>query len=402
MCFEFDALPPRVPADRAIPALIAGGAAAEILTLESADGTKFSAAFAECPEPIGGPAVIVLPDVRGLYRFYIDLAERFVTAGYHAVAIDYFGRTAGVGERDDSFDYITHTMQTNPAQVQADIAAAREPPGRANRRDDGRHDRVLLRRRTVRSGRREPAARSRRVISFYGTLVPRSFGADNPDFPAPLKRADEIRTPVLALFGGADPRDPARGHRGVRRRADALRRAARDPHLPRRAALLLRPLLRGTRRSVRRRLAARAGLPRQGRSRRGRLALPARDRSTSCRRVASSSSPIRAAGSAAELCQQLRGLLAAGVVLPDEEPVQARFSQAARVHGAGVALKERERDRAVQIPEQAQRTGPEPLKLRAQLVTQRGPGANQVLSCSGQRPERLSLIAVGLQARKRW
>ncbi len=102
-------------------------------------------------------------------------------------------------------------------------------------------------------------------------------------------------------------------------------------------------------------------------------------------------------GSAAELCQQLRGLLAAGVVLPDEEPVQARFSQAARVHGAGVALKERERDRAVQIPEQAQRTGPEPLKLRAQLVTQRGPGANQVLSCSGQRPERLSLIAVGLQ-----
>ena len=36
MCFEFDALPPRVPADRAISALIAGGAAAEILTLESA------------------------------------------------------------------------------------------------------------------------------------------------------------------------------------------------------------------------------------------------------------------------------------------------------------------------------------------------------------------------------
>ena len=51
----------------------------------------------------------------------------------------------------------------------------------------------------------------------------------------------------------------------------------------------------------------------------------------------------------------------------------------------------------MQIPEQAQRTRPEPRKLRAQLVGQRGPGANQVLSCSGQRPQRLGLIAVGLQ-----
>jgi carboxymethylenebutenolidase len=125
MCFEFDALPPRVPEDRVIPAL-AGGAGAERLTLESADGTPFAAALAECPEPTGGPAVIVLPDVRGLYRFYVDLAERFVTAGHHAIAIDYFGRTAGVDERDDEFDFMTHTMQTTPAQVQADIAAARE------------------------------------------------------------------------------------------------------------------------------------------------------------------------------------------------------------------------------------------------------------------------------------
>jgi hypothetical protein len=46
----------------------------------------------------------------------------------------------------------------------------------------------------------------------------------------------------------------------------------------------------------------------------------------------------------------LAGLLAAGVMLPDQEPVQARCSQAMRVGGAGVALKERERDPAMQIP----------------------------------------------------
>ena len=84
-------------------------------------------------------------------------------------------------------------------------------------------------------------------------------------------------------------------------------------------------------------------------------------------------------------------------MLPGQEPVQARFSQAARVRGAGVTLQERERDPAVQIPEQAQRTRPEPRKLRAQLVGQRGPRADEILSCSGQRPERLRLVAVRLQ-----
>jgi carboxymethylenebutenolidase len=203
MCFEFDALPPYVPGDRVIPRL-AGGAAAERLTLTSADGTEFAAALAECPEPAGGPAVIVLPDVRGLYRFYADLTERFVTAGHHAIAIDYFGRTAGVGERGEDFEYMPHVMQTTPAQVQADIAAARD---------------VLAQRTGATSfvavgfcfggaqadlaGTNAPLGLDA-VVAFYGTLDPSRHGLDSPGFPAPLKHADEIRTPVLALFGGAD------------------------------------------------------------------------------------------------------------------------------------------------------------------------------------------------------
>ena len=91
MCFAFDAHPPDLPSDLALPTL-AGGAAAEALELTSADGTRFSAALAEAPEATGGPGVVILPDVRGLYRFYVELAERFVQAGHHAIAIDYFGR----------------------------------------------------------------------------------------------------------------------------------------------------------------------------------------------------------------------------------------------------------------------------------------------------------------------
>src|SRR3954469_753764 len=208
MCFEFDALPPRVPADRVIPAL-AGGAAAERVTLRSADGTQVAAAVAECPDPLGGPAVIILPDVRGLYRFYVDLAERFVTAGYHAIAIDFFGRTAGAEERDEDFEYWPHVMQTTPAQVQLDIAAARDFV--AERTGASSFVTVGF----CFGGAQSDLAGTNgelgldAVISFYGTLNPRRRGMENPDFPSPIDHVDEIRTPLLALFGGADEGIPA-------------------------------------------------------------------------------------------------------------------------------------------------------------------------------------------------
>ena len=69
MCFELDSVPP-------IP--VVSGAAVEHreLELESADGTLL-AAFAAFPERPTGNGVVVLPDVRGLYRFYEELALRF-------------------------------------------------------------------------------------------------------------------------------------------------------------------------------------------------------------------------------------------------------------------------------------------------------------------------------------
>src|ERR1700754_4121081 len=121
MCFEFDALPPELPDGRAV---IAGGAAAESLVLTAGDGNQFAAALAESPEP-RGPGVVILPDVRGLYRFYVELAERFAAAGHHAIAFDYFGRTAGTAERGEDFDYKPHVDGTTIEGVQADLKAAR-------------------------------------------------------------------------------------------------------------------------------------------------------------------------------------------------------------------------------------------------------------------------------------
>src|SRR5919204_4882375 len=118
MCFDLDSAPP-------IPPIEGGAVEHRDLVLESADGNRF-AAFAAHPDEPGGVGVVVLPDVRGLYRFYEELALRFAERGIAAVAIDYFGRTAGVEKRGDDFEYMQHVEQTTPAGVQADTRAAVE------------------------------------------------------------------------------------------------------------------------------------------------------------------------------------------------------------------------------------------------------------------------------------
>jgi carboxymethylenebutenolidase len=116
MCFELDSLPP-------IPAIAGAAVSHEDLVLEATDGNEF-AAFAALPDEPSTVGIVVLPDVRGLYRFYEELALRFAERGYAAVAIDYFGRTAGVAKRGDDFDWGEHRQLTTPAGIQADIGAA--------------------------------------------------------------------------------------------------------------------------------------------------------------------------------------------------------------------------------------------------------------------------------------
>jgi carboxymethylenebutenolidase len=202
MCFEFDARPPDLPADLELPP-VAGGAAAETLELTSADGTRFSAALAVSPDP-HDPAVVILPDVRGLYRFYVELAERFAQAGHSAIAIDYFGRTAGLGPRDEDFDYMEHVAQTSVENVQADTAAAidalRERAGAKSFVTvgfcfGGTHSFLAA---------TNPDLPLEGVVGFYGSL------AERPNRPSPIPGAGGARVPVLGLFGGADeniPRD---------------------------------------------------------------------------------------------------------------------------------------------------------------------------------------------------
>jgi carboxymethylenebutenolidase len=119
MCHDHDSRPPAPPRS---------GDVAErgVLTLTSADGTPFSAAYAAPAEP-AGTGIVLLPDVRGLHPFYVALADQFAQAGLPTVAIDYFGRTAGVAERgvrDADFEWQPHVRAVTAAGVDADVAAA--------------------------------------------------------------------------------------------------------------------------------------------------------------------------------------------------------------------------------------------------------------------------------------
>lgn len=198
MCFDLDSRPPITP--------IAGGATdARDLTLTSADGTRFAAYAARATRPTGA-GMVVIPDVRGLHPYYKELALRFAEVGVDSVAIDFFARTAGSGERADGFDYMPHVAQTTPETLQADIAAA----AALLRSREGGQVRALFAVGFCFGGalallQAASGLGYAGVIGFYGWPLglPRW-----PDRPKPIDAVARFRSPVLAIYGAADPGIP--------------------------------------------------------------------------------------------------------------------------------------------------------------------------------------------------
>ena len=188
MCFELDSEPP-------IPVISGAAVSHDELTLQADDGNRFAAfrALPEVPAPTG---IVILPDVRGLYRFYEELALRFAERGFVAVAFDYFGRTAGVAKRGDDFEYMPHVQQTKPGLIQEDVGAA------------VRHVRALdcTAIFTVGfcfGGRNSWLAAAsghglRGAVGFYG------HPGERNGVIGPTQRAADIEAPILALQAGED------------------------------------------------------------------------------------------------------------------------------------------------------------------------------------------------------
>jgi len=192
VCFPHDALPP-------IPTIAGGAVDTEDLVLEASDGNKFAAFIARAEAP-NGAGMVVLPDIRGLYPFYEELALRFAEQGINSVAIDYFGRTAGVGKRDADFPWMEHVPKTKQDEIAKDVAAAvaylRSEAGGSctsiftvgfcfggsTSWNQAGYGHAL-------SG----------VIGFYGRP-----GSGFDGSPGPKDRVKDFHAPVLALMGEAD------------------------------------------------------------------------------------------------------------------------------------------------------------------------------------------------------
>ena len=189
MCFDTDSEPP-------VPRIVGAAVSHDDLTLTSADGTEL-AAFLATPDEQATAGVVILPDVRGLYHFYEELALRFAERGYSAIAIDYFGRTAGAAKRGEEFEYMPHVDQTTDADVQADTRAGVEKLRSLGVTSvftvgvcfGGRASWVA-----AASGHGLAGA-----VGFYGGPTRERGGA------SPVARAAQIECPILALQAGADP-----------------------------------------------------------------------------------------------------------------------------------------------------------------------------------------------------
>ncbi len=146
-----------------------------------------------------GQEILILPDVRGLHPYYEELALRFAEVGVDALAIDYFGRTAGVAARTPEFDHAPHIAAVGFGSLVDDIGT-----GASRLRQSGRVGGLFtvgfcfggrLAFLTPTLGLEVAGA-----IGFYGWPV----GSGRGEVPAPADSAAALGAPILGIFGGAD------------------------------------------------------------------------------------------------------------------------------------------------------------------------------------------------------
>jgi carboxymethylenebutenolidase len=192
MCYDDNARPPLPPGE-------VGPAHGEDLVLTAADGNQFAAYLAQ-PANASHAQIIIYPDIRGLHQFYKDLALRFAEVGVTAIAVDYFGRTAGLTSRDDSFEWMPHVQQMKIESFTLDVKAAqdelrqRNPAGKATFTVGFCMGGTL----SYTTGM-DKSLGFAGIIGFYAGMS-RSFGGAGTI----LDRAEEVAYPSLGLFGGAD------------------------------------------------------------------------------------------------------------------------------------------------------------------------------------------------------
>ena len=196
MCYADNARPTDPPG-------ASGTASGQDIVLTGTDGNRF-AAYIALPVQPRGAQVLIFPDVRGLHQFYKELALRFAEVGVGALAIDYFGRTAGLSKRDDSFEFWPHVQQLRFDTLFTDISTAV-----TYLRQEVHVNSPIFTIGFCMGGTISFLTGTQNVdlaglIGFYSGMT-RNFPGSKGTL---LDVAEDIKYPVLGLFGGADEAIP--------------------------------------------------------------------------------------------------------------------------------------------------------------------------------------------------
>jgi carboxymethylenebutenolidase len=149
------------------------------------------------------PALLLVPDVRGLYEHYREVAQRFASEGFATLAVDLYSRE---GEPDlPDMEAIFRWMASLPdRRVLADLQSARDYLAA---RSDVRANAIGLAGFCMGGQYTLMGACTldglAAAVSFYGML---SYAATNDRKPEqPIDMVSRLGCPYLAFFGEDDP-----------------------------------------------------------------------------------------------------------------------------------------------------------------------------------------------------
>ncbi|MBK9081622.1 MAG: dienelactone hydrolase family protein [Rhizobiales bacterium] len=186
------------------------------------DATGLTAGMAEIAAPDGNipayraypegkpaaPVVLVVSEIFGVHEHIKDVCRRLARLGYYAIAVEFFIRHGDVGKAPDMMAVQTIVGQTPDAQVMSDCDAA------------------------VAFAKSEGALTDRLAITGFcwGGRIVWLYAAHNPGLKAgvawygrvagpkddkrprhPLDMPEQIKAPVLGLYGGQDQGIPVDG-----------------------------------------------------------------------------------------------------------------------------------------------------------------------------------------------
>jgi carboxymethylenebutenolidase len=178
----------------------------EELTFERNDDTLRG--YAVWPSGEGPfPALIVIPDVRGLYEHYRDVTRRFAAEGFFTFAIDLYSRE-GAPDLPDMDAVFRWIQQLPDRRVIADLQAAVEFLAS---RSEVRANAIGITGFCMGGQYALMAAceieRLAACVSWYGMLRYRETSETKP--ASPLQLAPSLHCPYLGLFGAEDALIPA-------------------------------------------------------------------------------------------------------------------------------------------------------------------------------------------------